>query len=377
MTVPISKLPISAARLLSLDVIRGLTILCMILVNSPGNATPYAWLEHSEWNGCTFADLVFPFFIFILGVSVVFSLAKVRAEKIPVSTLMMKVFRRAVILILLGLFLNAFPKHFDFSTLRFFGVLQRIGVCYFFAALIFLTTGVRMQLGLFFGFLVAYWLLMIAVPVPGFGVGNLSQLGNLAAYLDRLVFSSVHLYGKIFDPEGFLSTLPALSSALLGVLTGKWLMTHYSMSKKLVGMIIAGVLAMLLGWLWGLSFPLNKALWTSSFVLWTGGFALLVFGFYYWVLEMRQWRRWSLPLEIFGVNAIAAYFLHIFFIKLQHMVVIPNADGTSGNLRAYITTHAFGWAGVENASLLYSVGYVALWFVVLAVMYRKRVFLKI
>jgi predicted acyltransferase len=367
----------STNRLLSLDVFRGLTIVGMILVNSPGNQTAYAWLDHSVWNGCTIADLVFPFFIFIVGVSLVFSLSKQREHGVTARDMLLKIGKRAGIIILLGLFLNAFPKHFNIDTLRFFGVLQRIAVCYVCAALLFLKTSVRMQIVICAGLLIGYWLLMMLVPVPGFGANNLTQEGNLAAYLDRLAFSSAHLYGKVFDPEGFLSTLPALATVLLGTITGAWLQADMSQHKKLIGMVAGGLLAMVVGWMWGWSFPINKAMWTSSFVLWTGGLALCVFGVCYWLLEIKQWRRWSLPLEVFGMNAIAAYFLHIFFLKLQHLVLLPNADGSMGNLRLFITEHLFGWASLKNASLFYSLNYILLWLVVLTILYRRKIFIKI
>lgn len=219
-------------RLLSLDVFRGISIALMILVNSPGNNTVYPLLNHSAWNGCTFADLAFPFFVFIMGVSLVFSLSKARELGVPIDELIVKIFKRTIILILIGFFLNAFPYHFHFSTIRVFGVLQRIAICYFFTAILFLTTRIRTQFLIMSVLLIGYWLLMTMVPVPDFGANNLSQEGSLAAYIDHLFFSSEHLYGKVFDPEGFLSTLPAIATALLGSLTGYWLISNPSEKNK-------------------------------------------------------------------------------------------------------------------------------------------------
>lgn len=365
-------------RLLSLDVFRGLTIVLMILVNSPGNDTSYRLLEHSVWNGCTLADLAFPFFLFIVGVSLVFSLSKATAKGASFRTLISKIFKRAVIIFSIGLFLNAFPYHFNFDTVRYFGVLQRIAVCYFFAAILFLTTSMRVRLVIMLSLLFGYWLLMTYIPVPGFGAGNLSQEGNLAAYLDRLVFSSVHLYQKIFDPEGFLSTLPALATTLFGTLTGDWLLSkNHTQAHKILGLTSIGLLAACIGWLWGLSFPINKGLWTSTFVLWTGGLALLLLAAFYYIIEIKKITAWSKPLEIFGLNAIAAYFLHIFFLKIQAMIHIPRLNGSPGNLRIYISEHLFSLVSLKNASLLYACSYVVFWLVVLTILYRKKIFIKI
>lgn len=364
-------------RLISLDVFRGIAIIIMILVNSPGNNTAYKFLNHSLWNGCTLADLAFPFFVFIMGVSLVFSLSKARELGISTNQLILKISKRTVILILIGLFLNAFPYHFHFASIRYYGVLQRIAICYFAASILFLTTKMRTQIVIMFILLIGYYLIMTLVPVPHFGVNNLSEEGNLAGYIDRLIFSSSHLYEKIFDPEGVLSTFPAIATTLLGSLTGYWLISRNTQQKKLAGMTVAGLIAMLSGWIWGLFFPINKALWSSSFVLWTGGVGLLLLAFCYWLIEIKHWKKWSIPLEIFGLNAIAAYFLHIFFLKIQAMIHIAKADGSVVNLRIFITEHAFGWTSSHNASLLYAISYVVFWLLILGVLYRNKIFIKI
>lgn len=365
------------SRLLSLDIFRGITISLMILVNSPGNKTPYAWLAHSSWDGCTLADLVFPFFIFILGVSLVFSLSKQLKQGISTEELFTKVLKRSVIIFLLGLFLNAFPDHFNFSTIRIYGVLQRIALCYFFASLLFLTTRVSMQALIMGVLLVGYWLLLIVIPIPEQGVNNLIQENNLPAYIDRLLLSSNHLYRKTFDPEGLLSTLPAIATALLGNLTGIWLLSNNSHHKKLLGIIITGILAFAVGWLWGLWFPINKVIWTSSYVLFTGGLALVFLAWCYWLIEIKHWQICFRFFEIFGVNAIAAYFLHIFFLKIQSMILLQRQDGSLGNLRIFISEHLFWRVSLQNASLLYALTYTILWFIVLWFLYRQKIFIKI
>ncbi len=366
-------------RLLSLDVFRGLTIIGMIIVNSAGNNTAYPFVSHSEWNGCTLADLVFPFFVFIVGVALVISLTKRIAQGEPLNKLFFEVLKRSAIIFLLGLFLNAFGHyffHFDFD-IRITGVLQRIALCYFFAALLFIYTSIAIQALIMVMILVGYWLLMTYVPVPGFGTGNLTPAGNLATYLDQLLINSKHLFRGVNDPEGILSTLPAIATALLGNLTGKWLISNYSQKIKCIGMLLIGILALFLGWLWGLWFPINKSIWTSSYVLWTEGWALCLLALFYWLIEIKNWRQWSKFFEIFGVNAIAAYFLHIFFLEIQSFIRLPGIDGAQVSSRLFITQHLFGWASLQNASLFYALCYTLLWFFVLWIFYRNKIFIKI
>ncbi len=359
-------------RLISLDVFRGITVALMIIVNSPGNQTSYVWLDHSVWNGCTFADLVFPFFIFIVGVSTTFALQKAEVKQLRRPQLLQKILKRSILLFLMGVLLNAFPHHFDFATIRWFGVLQRIAVCYFFASVLFLTTRVSTQAIIMMGLMIGYWLIMAILPLPGTGVHDLTPEGNLAAFLDRQLFASAHLYGKVFDPEGLLSTLPAIATALLGNLTGVWLMSTNTPKQKLSGITIAGFFALLMGWLWGLWFPINKTLWTSSYVLWTGGFALIGLACCYWLIEIQSVKKWSKPFEIFGLNAMIAYVLHVLFLKIQAMISLPRLDGSPGNLRVYITEHSFGWASLPNAALLYALSYTLLWLFMIQLLVRKN-----
>jgi predicted acyltransferase len=364
-------------RWLSLDVFRGMTIALMILVNSPGNEQPYRLLEHSPWNGCTLADLVFPFFVFIIGVSLVFSLSNSLVNGNSPKQIANKVLRRALIIFACGLLLNAIPDHLNFSTLRVFGVLQRIAICYLIAALLFLNTNPLTQLLIVISLLGGYCLLLTRIPVPGYGIDDLSVAANLPAYVDRKLFSSAHLYGKIYDPEGMLSTLPAIATTLLGNLTGIWLKNHFSMQIKLYGLLITGPLAIVLGCLWGFWFPINKPLWTSSYVLVTAGIALILLAATIWLLEVKQQRRWARPFEIFGLNAIAAYILHIVFLRIQNKIILPRMDGTPGNLRFYIAEHWYGWFSIQNASLLYSISYLLLLLVFFTLLYRRKIFLKI
>ncbi|MFA5974611.1 MAG: DUF5009 domain-containing protein [Elusimicrobiota bacterium] len=362
-------------RLLSLDVFRGITIAGMVLVNSPGNETAYAPLDHSAWNGCTPTDLVFPFFIFIVGLSLVYSFSSRLAQGKSRSELLAQVLRRTVILFALGLLMNGFP-HYNLSLIRIPGVLQRIALCYFFASLAFLYTSTVFEIVGIVAALTGYWWMMTHVGVPGFGAGNLTPEGNLAACVDRMLLGK-HLYRPVYDPEGILSTIPAVATALLGNLAGRWLRSVGAQAHKITGLLEAGGVLLLIGWKWDRIFPINKALWTSSYVCWTAGWALLLLAFCYWALEMKGWRRWSRPFEVFGVNAIAVYVLHIFFLKLQNLWHIPQLDGSPGNLRIFISEHLFGWMSRLDPSAAYAASYTLLWMAFAWVLWRKKIFIKI
>jgi predicted acyltransferase len=352
-----------------------MTIAGMILVNSPGNETAYAPLDHAPWNGLTPTDLVFPFFVFIVGISLVLSLTRRLEAGEERAALSAQVLKRALIIFGLGLLLNGFP-YYHLNTIRIPGVLQRIAICYFFGALFFIWTNISIQIGAIVILLFGYVWIMTHLQVPGFAAGDLTKEGNFAAYIDRAVFGA-HLYRPVYDPEGILSTLPAIATGLLGNLTGYWLRGSGAPKRKLTGCLQAGFVFLLAGWKWGQYFPINKALWTSSYVLVTAGLALLIFGVCYWLIEIMGWRKWSKTFEVFGVNAIAAYFLHVFFLKVQNLIHFPQADGSLGNLRFFITQHLFGWASPPNASLLYALSYTFLWLGVFWILYRKRIFIKV
>lgn len=317
----------SLKRLLSLDVFRGFTIALMVLVNTLV-LSPYSTLEHSEWNGCTLADMVFPFFVWVMGISLVLSFTKQQKLGVDTVSIWTKMLRRTLVIFLLGLLLNAFPYHMTsdtLSTLRLYGVLQRLAVCYFFASIACLTLNTYLHTIVTVVLLVGYWVLLTYVPVPHYGAGHLLLGQDLGAYWDHWLVGSNHMYQKRYDPEGLLGTLPAIATALLGNLTGIWLLSKKSPTQKFTGMLVAGSLALLVGWTWGQWFPINKALWTSSYVLWTGGLALYGFAVCYGLIEIKRWHRWSKPFEILGVNAIFVYFFHVFFLKIQLWthVIIP------------------------------------------------------
>ena len=364
-------------RILSLDVFRGLTIILMILVNSPGNRQPYSLLDHASWNGCTLADVVFPFFLFIVGLSSVISLKKQIAVKSKVS-LYWSILQRSIILFFLGLLLNAFPYHFDLETIRVFGILQRIALCYLVCSIIYLNTSIKTQAILFTCILLGYWLLMSQVPVPGHSIDTLlTAEESWAAYFDQMLFSPAHLYAKTYDPEGFISTIPSIATTLLGVMTGSLFLSSISNVNKLKIMSLIGFVFLLLGWIWNFNFPINKTLWTSSYVLWTGGLAFLVLSLFFLIIDILGYTKWTLPLKIFGMNALFAFILHVFLLKIQNMFYIPLKNGTSDNLRAAITDYLFGGFATQNAALLYSICFLFLNFLVVAVLYRYKIFIRI
>lgn len=371
-------------RLMSLDFFRGITIIAMILVNNPGDEEAAYWpLQHAQWNGWTPTDLIFPFFLFIVGVAMMFSFSSRLQHGDSPGNLMTHVVRRASILFALGLFLNGFPNHFHSSSIRVYGVLQRIAVCYLIAAALTLWTDIRGRIIAVLVCLVGYWLLMRYVPVPGFGIPArdipmLDPDRNLVAWLDRKLLMG-HLYEKTRDPEGVISTLPAIATALLGTLTGEWLRTQNSPQKKAVWMLAAGMVGLAAGEFFNTWFPINKKLWTSSFVLFTAGFALVLLALCYWLLDIRHWRgAWTKPVLIFGMNAIAAYGFAELIAHAVDRLSVTLHDGRTLPWQQAIYEKAFmHLASPANASLLYAIAFVLMCLAAMWALYRKRIFLKI
>jgi len=372
--------PVAApGRLMSLDLFRGATIALMILVNDPGDGRASYWpLRHADWNGWTPTDLVFPFFLFIVGVAMAFSFTS-RLQRGEARTHLFKhVVWRGLALAGVGIFLNGFPNHFGLDHWRFYGVLPRIAICYVITSALELWTNWRTQLAVAFACLVGYWVLMRYVPVPGFGIPThdmplLDPDRNIAAWLDRKLLMG-HLYEGTRDPEGVLSTIPALATCLAGLLTGKWLRTANSAAKKAVAMLAVGVLAILVGKTWDVWFPINKKLWTSSYVIFTAGLALICLAACYWVVDVKRLRgAWTKVILVLGTNAIAAYFFSEFVAKL-----IENIHIGSMTIQQFIYWRLFApFASPANASLLFALSYVAFCWGALALLYRKRIFIKI
>ena len=359
-----------------MDAFRGITIAGMILVNNPGSwAHVYAPLLHAEWHGWTPTDLIFPFFLFIVGVAMAFSLVPRLERGEGRGSLLRKVVRRSLILIGLGLLLAAYPR-FDLANIRFPGVLQRIGLVYFFASLAVMRTGPRGQAATALVLLLVYWALMTLVPVPGFGPGDLGPDGNLAAYVDRAVFGS-HIWRDTWDPEGLLSTLPAVATTLLGVLTGGLLRSRREALEKVAWLFVLGWAGILLGVVWNGAFPINKNLWTSSYVVFTAGAALQFLAVCYFLIDVKGWKRWARPAIAFGMNAIAVFVLSGLFVKTLLFIRLPAGDGTI-SLYGWIYRHLFvSWAGPLNGSLAFAIVNILMWWALMELLYRKRIFIKI
>jgi predicted acyltransferase len=380
--------------MVSLDVFRGATIAAMILVNDPGSWSHiYAPLEHAEWNGWTPTDLIFPFFLFIVGVSLTLSFAARIARGLTRRALVIHVVRRSALIFAIGLFLNGFPD-FDFSSIRIMGVLQRIAICYLVAGLLYLATFerepaaegvVRVRANLCVtaavavALLVGYWALMTFVPVPGYGAGHLGKNDNLGAYIDRTLMGG-HLWSEsvTWDPEGFLSTLPAIASLLIGILAGEWLRSDRRAGRKALGLAAAGLTLLVVGRLLHPYFPINKNLWTSSFVLFTGGFAMLGLAACYWMVDVRVWRAWTPPFLVFGMNAILGYALAALVSEVSTDFDFLHFKGHATTLHGWIYDKYFvPHASPVNASLAFAVFFVFVTFVLLWPFYRGKVFLRI
>ena len=377
------------SRLLSLDVLRGLTIGFMILVNNNGDERRAFWpLKHAYWNGFTPTDLVFPTFLFIVGISTVLSLSSRIKQGIGKQALAVSVVRRSVILYLLGLLVNSFP-YFHLHTMRFYGVLPRIAICYFLVAMLYLISpGWRSKAVLAVVALVGYWVLLRFVPVPGYGVPThdvplLDRDGNLTAWLDRQIFSASHLYEGVRDPEGLLSTIPAIGTALLGMLTGLWLRSTASIGQKARGIAVAGLSCLLLGGLWNITFPINKKMWTSSYVLFAGGLSMLLLALCMWLIDLpsaeeskpERSRRsgYFTPFLVFGTNAISAYVLSELLLGAIDVLGPRNFSIERVVLHGISNVVPSG----AFACLLYSLCYVAVCWLPMYVLYRRKIFIKI
>ncbi len=351
-----------------LDVFRGLTMAGMVLVNNPGTwDAVYAPLRHAPWHGLTPTDVVFPFFLFIVGVAIAPSL-----DGRPPAFALLRVLRRAVVIFAVGVLLNGFPA-FDWSTIRIPGVLQRIAVCYLVAAVLYLAASWRGHAVVAALLLLGYWAALTLVSVPGYGAGDLGPEGNLAAWVDRAVLGP-HIWrvSRVYDPEGILSTVPAVATVLFGVLAGQWLWSRRPPRTITMGLILFGVLGVALGAEWSNWLPLNKALWTSSYAVLTGGLALLLLAGCYWATEVCGWHRWATPFAVFGVNALALY-------VLSSLVAIQLTLGRIGDrtLQSVIFERVFTpWASPPNASLAYAVAYVLVWWAAMWVLFRLGIRLR-
>ena len=378
----------SQQRLSSLDAFRGATIAGMIMVNNPGTWSDiYPQLRHAAWDGWTFTDFIFPFFLWIVGVAMTLSFAKRGEQGANKPQLLLHVFRRAVIIFGLGIFLAGFPfgllfgHQFSFANIRIPGVLQRIAICYLIASAIFLWTSLRGQIAWIVGLLAAYWLMVKLIPVPGYGAGVMQAQGGLCWWVDSTVLAGHTWRGAPvmgFDPEGIVSTIPAIATTLFGVMMGHWLRTKRSAEEKTVWMFVAGEFLMLLGAILDMWLPINKNLWTSSYVIFMAGWASVIFAMFYWLMDVKGYKKWALPFNIYGMNAITVFVLSGLVAKTMGMIKVTQDDGTLISLQRHIYTHLFvPIASPLNASLLYAICFIGVMFLVVWFMWRMKWFLKV
>jgi predicted acyltransferase len=356
-------------RLLSLDVFRGVTLASMVLVNDPGSWEHiYSPLEHAAWNGWTFTDTVFPFFVWISGVALTLSFAKRIERGDSRRTLFLHVLRRSLLIFAIGLFLNGFP-YFHLDRIRYLGVLQRIAICYLISASLFLVLIVRGIIAATVTLLAGYWLLMMLVPTPGCGAGHLDKDCNFAKYVDGL-FLTGHMWSqtKTWDPEGLVSTLPAIATMLFGILTG-----YLLRAKKIAWIGITGLCLLVAGQVMNIWLPINKNLWTSSYSVFMAGLASIVLALCYWIVDVKQWRLWSRFFAIYGMNALAVFILTGMIGRLLGIVKVHGVA-----LETWIFETVFApLASPINASLLYAIANVLFYFLLVYMMYRRGWFLRV
>lgn len=374
-------------RLLSLDFLRGLTVAAMILVNNPGSwGHIYAPLEHAEWNGCTPTDLVFPFFLWIVGVSIAFAMSSSKADPSTHKKTILKAVKRGLILYFLGFFLAIFGKLLNdplnaLQTVRLLGVLQRIGIVFIISSIIFLKASQKTIFKTLIVILAVYWALMTFVPVPGVGYPNLEKETNLAAWIDRGILTEAHTWAssKTWDPEGVLSTLPAVATCLFGILVGIWMRRKdVDNPTKVAWLFTAGIAAIVLGLLWDLQFPINKALWTSSYVLYAGGLASVALALCYWIIDVQGYKKFTTPFVVYGVNAITVFFLAGLMPRVLNLIQVTKPDGTKTGIlvRFYETCYTPFFSPI-NASLVWAITYVLGFYVLLYFMYKKNIIIKV
>lgn len=366
----------SGDRLMSLDALRGFDMLWIsggqVVIAALAGLTGWGlfeWMnkhmDHVAWNGFHFYDLIFPLFLFISGATWPFSFRKRMSSGQPMGKVYRHVIQRMLLLVFFGMIYNGLLR-FDFENMRYASVLARIGIAWFFSALIVMHVKPGWWIAWFGGILLVYWALMALVPVPGFGAGNYTMEGSLAAYIDRLLLPG-RLYLKVHDPEGIFSTFPAIGTALMGAITGNFLMKpdqRISRMKKFYFMLAAGVLAFGAGWLWGLVFPVNKNLWTSSFVLVAGGSSLILLSVFYLVIDIWGYKGWSFFFVVIGMNAITIYLLQAGIFNFW--------DTTDFFFGGLVKTIGGDWGRMVGA-----IGYVTIVWLVLYIMYKKKIFLRV
>ena len=391
-------------RLISLDVFRGITIAGMLLVNDPGTwSAIFPPLEHAAWDGWTPTDLIFPFFLFIVGITTYLSMSARRARGDNDAALVKQILRRGIIIYLLGFAMAMFPFYqwgtidslpnatawdriiFRIEHVRILGVLPRIAIVYICAGLLTLKTTLKQQVIIIGTLLLGYWFAMTLIPVPGENAIGAVLLHtkdrNLAAYLDRLILGTNHTWvGSVtFDPEGPMSTIPAIATAMLGVIAGRWLaLKEKPLLERISGLFAAGSIAMVLGLMWNWSFPINKSLWTSSYVLFTAGMACVALATIMWIVDYVDVKWWIKPFVVFGVNPIVAFVGSGVMARLIYTLWHVNYGGKSTAVQDAIYQSVFlPWLPPRVASLAFAIAFVLLWYGILLVLYRRKIILKV
>ena len=389
-------------RLVSLDTFRGMTIAGMLLVNNPGTwSAIYPPLGHASWHGWTPTDLIFPFFLFIVGITTHISREARRERGDDDRAIIRQTLRRGALIFLFGLALSAFPGYqwgavpgnpdpsfvdriaYRLEHLRYLGVLQRIGIAYVFAALLTFRTTLKQQVGIVAALLYGYWWAMTLLPVPGRGMGALllnDPASTLQAWVDQAVLGADHIWSgsKVYDPEGLLSTLPAIGTAMLGVFAGRWISSVRPLIERVAGLFAVGSIGMVAGLMWNWSFPINKNIWTSSYVLFTAGMACAAIAVCMWLIDVHNVKAWTKPFVIYGVNPIVAFVGSGIMARLIYSMIKVQYDGQPIAVQAAIYRSMFAsWLEPRNASLACAICFVLLWLGILTVLYRKRIILKI
>ena len=372
-------------RLLALDVFRGMTLVAMTIVNMPGDHRfTYAPLTHVAWQGWTIADLIFPFFIFIVGVAIPYSFAGRLARGETKGKMVAHILWRAALLFAIGFFMNWYTNfmgglpRYHLANIRIFGTLQRIAFCYLLASLLFLKLKTRGLAVTATAIVVLYFVLLKFIPVPGHGAGILVKDGNWVQFIDLHVMRG-HMATATWESKGWLGTFPALASMLIGVLTGLCLRSSRAASEKVRALLVAGNLGMLAGLVWSIWIPISQHLWTSSMVLFMGGMAMVILASCYYVADVRKITWWTKPFVIIGMNSL---FLWVMggdesSMTSLHLVKIHLADGTHTSLKALIYHALSSWVGPLHGSELYALLWVLLWLGILTVMYKRRIFIKL
>lgn len=360
-------------RLIALDVLRGMTLVLMLIVNNPGDwGHIFAPLEHADWNGCTLTDLVFPFFLFMMGVAVPYALGSRKAAGKSDSQLYKKILYRTVMIFLIGMALSGFP-YYHLNTIRIPGVLQRIAVVYGVIAVLYLNCSVRSLLVILTLILIGYWMIMTMIPVPGLGYASLEPETNLGAWLDyKLLHGHLWSQSRVWDPEGILSTLPAIGTGILGLTVGELLRRKTELSEKVLMLLIAGSILMLTGYFWDMSFPINKKIWTSTFVLFTGGQAMLTLGGLIYFIDIKKYTGWTRHFIYFGMNSLMVFVGSGILARLLGLIKISNSQGASISLKSWIYQgYLHDWIDPKVSSFLFAITFMMIFYFLLRWVYRR------